>query len=237
MQIEFKCPTLQALYDTGSVIDADGNQHAIGSQISILHANALYNTVRQIHGGACVEIGMAHGASTLAILCALRDTEASTGRVGKLISIDPYQKDYHDVGLTNVEREGLSRFHQFERQPDYAVLPDLLKQKMQIDFAYIDGSHTFDDTMIDFYYLDKLLVRGGVVGFNDCAVPNVDMVIRYIKKHRGYDEINVGLKRAYLTRDLKRALLNIVFMRSKADRYFRKVNDTKPAWNSYFFRF
>ena len=60
---------------------------------------------------------------------------------------------------------------------DYLALPQLVGDRQTIQFAYIDGWHTFDYTLLDFFYVDKMLDPGGVVAFNDCALPSVRRVI------------------------------------------------------------
>src|SRR4030095_12391735 len=108
----------------------------------------------------------------LAILTAL----AECG--GELISIDPGQtSDYHGVGRTHVLRATHSARHTLIESPDYLALPELIKSGVIVDFAYIDGWHTFDYTLVDLFLIDKLLRVGGVVGFNDCALPSVRQVL------------------------------------------------------------
>jgi len=50
----------------------------------------------------------------------------------------------------------------------HQVLPALLARGVKIDFGFVDGWHTFDYTLIDFFYIDKLLRTGGLVSFHDC---------------------------------------------------------------------
>jgi len=38
---------------------------------------------------------------------------------------------------------------------DFKVLPRLLESGKKIDFAYIDGWHTFDYTLLDWCYIDR----------------------------------------------------------------------------------
>src|SRR5204862_471178 len=47
--------------------------------------------------------------------------------------------------------------------------------------------------LLDFWYLDKLLVAGGVVGFDDCNFPSVRKVIEFVLLYRKYQELDVGL--------------------------------------------
>jgi hypothetical protein len=150
-----------------------------------------------------VEVGMAYGISTLAILTGLRDLKAN----GKLISIDPGQSvHFHDVGQTNVQRAGYADNHILFEKYDYLALPQLIQENTKVDFAYIDGWHTFDYTLLDFFLLDKMLCVNGIVGFNDCALPAVRKVLGFVKTHRKYRKIDVGLNPNYITRKMNRYL-------------------------------
>ncbi len=42
-------------------------------------------------------------------------------------------------------------------------LPQLLQQELRFDFAYVDGWHTFDHVMMEFFYINRMLDEGGVV--------------------------------------------------------------------------
>src|SRR5256885_7845230 len=100
------------------------------------------------------------------ILPPLRDA----GGGGRLISIDPVQlSDFQGIGVENLRRSGLADRHELHNAYDYFALPKLLESGLKIDFAYIDGWHTFDYALLDFFYVDKMLRPGGVVGFNDCG--------------------------------------------------------------------
>ena len=61
-----------------------------------------------------------------------------------------------------------------------------------MQLVYIDGWHTFDYALLDFFYADKLLDTGGLVGFNDCHYPSIERVLRFVVRHRHYREVDVG---------------------------------------------
>jgi len=220
---------LNEIFEKRRVLDANGEEHRLHSNISIAHSNALYETVIKYQATQVIEIGMAYGISTLAILAAI---EKNGG--GRLISIDPYQStDYKGIGLLNVQKAGLAQYHTLIEKPDYLALPELVEQKTQLDAAYIDGWHTFDYTLLDFFFVDKLLKADGFVAFNDASLPAVKKVLRFVKTHRKYEELNVGLKQAYVSRNLWHTFRRIITLTSKADRYFRKQALWEPNWDFY----
>lgn len=173
---------------------------------------------------------MAFGVASLAILAALRDNGAD----GKLISIDPSQSDvWGNIGVYHVEQAGHAERHSLMEEFDFVALPALLLKDTQIEFAYIDGWHTFDYTLLDFFYIDKMLKENGVIGFNDCGWPAVNRAIRYVLSHRHYQELNVGLPKRYLSRSLVRTARNLVTGTTSSDRYFRKLEQWEPNWDYY----
>jgi predicted O-methyltransferase YrrM len=221
---------LRSIFRERAALDRTGRSHAIRDEISIVHASALYRTVLANRPRAVIEVGMAFGISTLAILTALEEA----GGEGRLISIDPNQTgEYHGVGLASVERAGLSHRHELVESPSYLALPDLLARNQRIQFAYIDGWHTFDYALLDFFYLDKMTPMGGIIAFNDCGWRAVHRATRFVLSHRSYEELDVGLKRDYRARNFAFSLIRRLEGRNGADRYFRKSSSNEPNWNFY----
>ena len=235
--LEFQNPVLEELFETGKTISASGEVVDVHSNIPVEAANALYRLVCRMRPQQILEVGMAFGVSTLSILTPIRDSDYD----GRLLSIDPQQKEgWRDCGTIAVERAGMQRFHRLLPQPDYAALPHLLAEGRQFGLAYLDGWHTFDYTLLDFWYADRMLPPEGIIGFNDCGWPAVDKVIRFVLTHRHYQEIEVGLRKEFLEctrwnefrRRLKRRA-KPQFYRMGQDRYFRKEDDWEPRWDYY----
>lgn len=221
---------INKIYESRTVLDKAGQAHPLEAEISPEFAAALYRTVLLHKPRLVVEVGMAHGLSTLVILMALRD--AKNG--GQLISIDPLQHStYKGIGLTSVERSGLESQHRLIDKSDYLALPHLLEEKTQIDFAYIDGWHTFDYVMLDFFFLDKMTRVGGVIGFNDCGYRAIHKALSFVRTHRKYTELDVGLKPDFRAATPLLSGARRILRRSSSDRYFQKTADWEPAWNFY----
>lgn len=200
------------------------------SSIDRVHADALYRMVFKQEPNLMIEIGLANGVSSIASLSAMQDA----GKNGRLISIDPNQtSEWSGKGVANVNSCGLSSQHQLIEKVDYLALPELLAQRHKIDFAYIDGWHTFDYTLLDFFYLDKMLRVGGVIGFNDCGFRAVHKVLNFVLSHRKYEEVDAGLKPDYCGRNLAVTGVRKLLKLSRSDRYFRKIEDWEPGWNYY----
>lgn len=240
-QLLERCPPLKEMLSEGLAYTLAGDQIPIDSNIPLAYAEALYETVLRIQPSVVLEVGMAFGISSLAVLSALRDSN----RNGRLISIDPHQVSgsWKGAGVAAVARASLAEKHELVEDYDYNVLPRLLASGLRIDFAYIDGWHTFDYALLDWWYVDKMLAIGGVVGFNDCGWPAVDKVIQFVLSHRKYNEIDVGLPREFVGQRRRRELLRRLtfgdkrrWYRRAEDRYFTKIEDWEPTWD-FFSRF
>jgi len=145
--------------------------------VTLDEALALYHRVRKAQPAATGEIGLHSGASTLSILQALEDAGG-----GEHFACDPFQGDLGNVGLANVERAGLTSRLRFS-----AVFPEeAVPGWPKLDFAFIDASHLFDLTVLDFVLIDKRLNVGAVVALHDVWMPALQRVARWAVTNRGY---------------------------------------------------
>jgi len=227
-QIRFSCDVYREMIRTRTIADQAGKKHPAHSMIEPDNANVLYQLALERKPKIVLEIGMAYGGASLAILSALSVTKS-----GRLISIDPFQRtDWSGIGLANIERAGYAPMHELVEEMDYLALPSLLKSNIKIDMVYIDGWHTFDYTLIDFFYADKLLNVNGIIGFNDTQLQAVRRTINFVTSHRHYREIELRDKRIRLGWDLKTRAKRII-TRYKPDRYLVKLEDWEPPWHFY----
>jgi predicted O-methyltransferase YrrM len=198
---------------TRSVVAADGSTMPINSNVSEEEGAALQALVKGCGAAVTLEIGLAYGISALFICDALA---ANGGR--KHIVIDPYQLGvrttafvagashtarvgFDGLGLLNLERAGYTPLVEFHDEPSYRALGRLEAAGERIDFAFIDGWHTFDYVMVDFFLVDRLLKVGGVVVLDDTFYPAIRKVARYIAMHRRYEPVEgFGLMRPSVAR-------------------------------------
>jgi len=196
-----------------------------GAGIPLEYAVGLYRAVLRKRPTTMLEIGMADGAASLAILSALSHLDGER----QLISIDPNQStQWRNAGVNNVKANGFASLHRLIEAPDYLALPDLLRQKLALDAAYVDGWHTFDYVLLDFFYIDKLLPVGGIVGFNDSGWRAIRRALRFVATHRKYTEIDVGLRPNYRGRNLAATVGRRVLKAVNNDRWFEKAANWEP---------
>lgn len=80
-----------------------------------------------------------------------------------------------------VRRSGVEtrlRFH--EKFPE-EVVPQL---EPGFGFAFIDASHLFDLTLLDFILVQKKLEPGAIIGFHDLWMPPLQKLWRYLTSNR-----------------------------------------------------
>jgi predicted O-methyltransferase YrrM len=176
---------------TGHVTDRQGNAFEPVSAVTLESGALLYDIVRAHKPGRTLETGMAYGMSTLFICQALEDNGS-----GSHIAIDPFQTDeFRSIGVLNVERAGLAHRLRVHEAPSDVVLPRLCADAGTLDFAFIDGWHLFDFTLVDFYYIDKMLAVGGHVVFDDLWLPAVRKAVSFVLRNKPYELVKVASTR------------------------------------------
>jgi hypothetical protein len=121
------------------------------------------------------------------------------------VSIDPYQlapqvpitpggiSGYGGAGLEAVGRSGYRDRHELIAEPDYLAMPKLVQAGRQFDFVFIDGYHSFDYALLDFFYTDLLLRVGGIVVFHDSNRPTVFRVCEFVAHNKRYRSLGPPL--------------------------------------------
>jgi predicted O-methyltransferase YrrM len=180
MSLDF-CAVLDDLNRSHSAVDANGvvRSGLLPSTLNnILTIRALVMGLKPTN---TIEIGLAAGASALTFAASHRDLGAKPNR--QHIAIDPYQSAFHYLGATLLERATLGDYVEIIGEASHLALPSLLREERQFQLAYIDGSHAFHQAFFDFYYLRHLMREGGVILLDDCALPSIWKLIRFIRRN------------------------------------------------------
>jgi hypothetical protein len=105
--------------------------------------------------------------------------------------MDPFQSTlWRGIGLRNVTRAGFGSTIELREARSEFVLPRLLEEGVSADFVLVDGWHTFDQVMLEFYYVNRLLRVGGVIVFDDADRRSVNRVVRHILSYPAYKAID-----------------------------------------------
>jgi predicted O-methyltransferase YrrM len=176
---------LRSILDSNTVTNKSGIVRPLRGGISPDEGARIQELIRQHRPRVTLEVGCAYGISSLYICEALREVGGT-----KHIIIDPYQnRGWEGIGFANLERAGYSDFIECHETTSYECLPMLLARGQRIDFALIDGQHTFDYVLVDFFYIDKMLSIGGHVVFDDANYPSIHRVCRYVLTNLPYVSI------------------------------------------------
>jgi predicted O-methyltransferase YrrM len=143
----------------------------------------LQRLVATIKPRTSLEIGCAYGVSTLFICDAL----AALPHIAQHIVLDPFQTtQWCGIGLKNVQDAGFGALIDFRERCSELELPSLAREGVILDFAFVDGWHTFDQVMVEFYYLNRMLRVGGVIVFDDADRRSVNRVVRHALTYPAY---------------------------------------------------
>ncbi len=176
----------------------------VNANVNSVEGKYISDIIEKYKFKNCLEVGLAHGISSVYIL-----NNPNT----KLISIDPFQKrDFNNEGLRFIKYLGLDGRHTFVNKKSYEALPEILEKdgNKTFDFIFIDGFHTFDYTLVDFFYSDLLLKIGGIIIVDDALHSSVRPFVNYIKtNYKHYRELKGPDTMAI----------------------FQKIKDDERAWN------
>ncbi len=227
-------PALTAMLRTGK---ATGETRMIdfvgGSTLNNLYS--LHRLFMLTDARRTLEVGLACGTSAL-LLAALHKERGAEG-CGQHVALDPFQHELDNAGVTQLAAEGLSEYVRLLREPSHVALPELLQAGEQFDLAYIDGSHLFENVVIDFFYGIRLLRPGGYIAFDDSTWADVRKLLRFVRRNfkDSLLEIDVLDLRPHETVSLKHR------MAAKIGRVqlsvFQKTRDPVRPWSAHLIDF
>jgi len=170
-------PSLVNAFKTQTVLSGSGEVLPLDSNVSIAEATALLTCVAETHATTSAEVGLAKGISSTAICAGIASNGGGTHHI-----MDPFQEQYGNAGLRMLRDSGLDEIMRF--YPNFAeeIFPTL----PSLDFVFIDASHLFDYTLLEFILADKKLKCGGIIAFHDLWMPSLRKLIRYILRNRSY---------------------------------------------------
>jgi predicted O-methyltransferase YrrM len=158
-------PLLRQILYTRKVVTSSGEERDLSGEISRQEGLFLYDLITSnpdIH--SVLEIGLAMGVSSLFMQCAIKEISHPV----RHMIIDPFQTaHFAGAGVTALQRADFSGYQLVEKLSE-EVLPELWRQGETFDFVLQDGVHTFDHSMVEFFYLDKIINVGGLLVYDDC---------------------------------------------------------------------
>ena len=144
----------------------------------------ITRVIREVRPESSLEVGMAYGISTL-VMCAEFER---LGLPTRHVVIDPFQStDWHGIGLRNIRVAGYERFVEFHEERSEYILPRFAQEGRRLDLALIDGWHSFDHALVEFFYISRMLRVGGMVLFDDANWPSISKLLRFLVTLPGYE--------------------------------------------------
>jgi predicted O-methyltransferase YrrM len=172
---------LERILTTGTVEDEHGNVLPLRGNISAQEGQSISACIARYGIERTLEVGCAYGVSSLYI-CEAISKQPNPHHV----MIDPLESTrWQGVGVQNLRRARFT-FWELIEQPSALALPSLLGSGLKVQFALIDGWHTFDQVLLDFFYVDKLLEDGGIVAFDDVVMTAINRAVRYVLNYPNY---------------------------------------------------
>jgi len=169
METDF-CPVLSEMLSTKRTVGRSGKAFdGLASNSTLNNLKFIQQTMRDRKPARTLEIGLAFGASTL-VFCS-EHQRLGHEPAKQHIAIDPFQARhwYDEAGVYAVERADLTDYLDARFEFSEFVLPRLLEDGDRFDFIYIDGSHLFENVLIDAFYSARLLDDGGWIAMDDSS--------------------------------------------------------------------
>ncbi len=180
-------PVLQGILASEQVTAEDGTVYPLRAHVDRTSLYALQRLVKQAKPKRILEVGFAYGMSSLAIAGIVSQYK----RVHYDI-LDPYQDImWHKIGIANMRRAGYAGVYEWHKVSSEIGLPKLMTLHRAYDFAFIDGNHTFDHALIDFFYANKMLTVGGIIVLDDATMPALKQLSAHISTYPCYQPVTI----------------------------------------------
>ncbi|MDJ0894610.1 MAG: class I SAM-dependent methyltransferase [Alphaproteobacteria bacterium] len=173
---------LHRLWTTGHA-EGEPTPHARG-ELPRGHCAILFNVVRALRPNRTLEVGLGKATSAVTILSGCEENPAHVEHV----AIDPLQtSSYLANGVKNVHAAGYGKKFRVLEHMSCVGMPVLfIQERLSFDFVFIDATHMFEHTMLEWFYADRMIPIGGVVLFDDANAPAVSSVVNFVEANMPY---------------------------------------------------
>ena len=170
---------------TNRVLCEDGSAATLSSGIDDACGSLLGRMVLEARPKVAVEVGLAFGISTP--LHPRRARGAGLGPPDRQWTLRSTTGPGAEQGSRTSAPRGLADFYEFHERSSQDLLPELAVRGLRAQLAFIDGWHTYDHTLVDFFFVDRLLEPGGIVVFDDVGHPAIRRVCDFVLTNRAYE--------------------------------------------------
>lgn len=175
-------PHIQKIFDTEILYDGDGHPHKLQAHIDESEGQFLVDIIKNNPVEKTLEVGCAFGIASLFICSGLENKNDPQHTI-----IDPFQTEHFSkTGIANLDSAGFNFYRFFEKGSEFKLPEIAADEAGSFDLIFIDGYHTFDHTLLDMFYANLLIRKGGFIVVDDCNMPGVSKAISYFEKYPAY---------------------------------------------------
>lgn len=187
------------------------------SKLNYAHGRLLYSVLRNYLSTLnqdtkkinIIETGTARGFSAICMAKALADSNFE-GSICTFDVLPHFKKIFWNCVSDHINGEQsrqnllknwselVERYIIFIQGYTKHILPKIALSR--INFAFLDGAHTFDDVMFEFNIISKHQIKGDIIVFDDYnyeKFPSIVKAIKYIESQKNYDISLVQNKNTY----------------------------------------
>lgn len=215
---------LARIRSEGKVYTARGEALTLHSELPAAEAKLLQHWLREYRPGRLLEIGLAYGISSLCINQVVQEWHVDSYHI-----IDAFQhSQWRGVGLRHLQMIGVAEKCSLHEELSELCLPGLLAAGERFDFAFVDGWHSFDQALLEFFYINRMLEVGGIVVFDDVHLPGIQKVLAHVNTYPCYQRLSEPTDVALSLQAKVRRLAGVPVVRLAA---FRKTKDDSRNWD------
>lgn len=170
------------MYAGDPQLGIDGQLHPLDANTRVSPAEGmwLFEKCLKLKPVQSLEIGLAFGFSTIYFLAAIHEA-----RTGSHTSIDPLPGRFAiGVGPLQAKKVDMEHAFRFIKEKSSIALADLERSKERFELIFIDGSHRFDDALMDFTLAAEICPLDGCIVLDDMWMPSVKRVVSFIRSDR-----------------------------------------------------
>ena len=157
---------------------------------------ALRDAVIEHGATRTLEVGLGYAVATLFICEGL----LHNGRGGRHVVIDPFQHEsrpgdselFGGAGVRALQRAGVRALVELYEEGSEVVLPRIYAGGRRFDFAFVDGSHRFENVFLDLVFCGRLLGEGDPVFVDDTHDRAVSHAVAYCTSNLGWTVQETG---------------------------------------------
>jgi predicted O-methyltransferase YrrM len=213
----------ERVYDLGLVEGEGGSPVPIDPHgLPRLDAEEIRDLAISENVGATLEVGLGLGLGTLSLCEALLEV----GRPGaRHLVVEPFPDDFAAAGRQAIRAAGVQDLVELVVGESQLILPRLVTEGREFDFALIDGDHRFDGVFLDLCFADRLVRPRGLVTVDDLWMPAIRLAVSYMQRNLDWELLPGAITRAFRWRRLRnlpgrrlRGSGNVAVLRRPAER-------------------